>query len=88
LHWTKCRGPFPENIKNQVSAKKEEVESALKDVGPVSKGKRKRAKSCISNCMEKVLFQVIRDEISFFENKKKQEKKSKKVSDIFSGLIT
>ena len=25
----KCRGPFPENIKNQVSAKKEEVESVF-----------------------------------------------------------
>tara|TARA_B110000977_G_C10684933_1_gene341105 strand:+ start:155 stop:286 length:132 start_codon:yes stop_codon:yes gene_type:complete len=40
-----------------VSAKKEEVESALKDVKHVSKGKKgKRAKSCVSNCMEKVLF--------------------------------
>ena len=40
----KCRGPFPENIKNQVSAKKEEVESALKDVKHVSKGERKKSK--------------------------------------------
>ena len=69
---SKCRGPCPENIKNQVSAKKEEVESALKDVKHVSKGKKgKRAKSCVSNCMEKVLFQVIRGEISFFEKQKK-----------------
>ena len=49
--------------------KKGEVESALKDVKHVSKGKKgKRAKSCVSNCMEKILFQVvIRGEISFFE---------------------
>ena len=51
------------------------------------KEKGKRAKSCVSNCMEKVLFQVIRGEISFFEkkSKKKIEKKSKNVSDMFSG---
>ena len=55
-----------------MSAKKEEVESALKDVKHVSKGnKGKRTKSCVSNCMEKVLFiQVIRDEISFWKVKK------------------
>ena len=58
-----------------MSAKKEEVESALKDVKHVSKGKKgKRAKSCVSNCMEKVLFQVIRGEISFFEKVKNIEK--------------
>ena len=59
-----------------MSAKKEKVESALKDVKHVSKGKKgkkgKRAKSCVSNCMEKVLFQVIRGEISFFEKKNKK----------------
>ena len=61
-----------------MSAKKEEVESALKDVKHVSKGKGKRAKSCVSNCMEKVLFQVIRGEISFFEKKKNIRNKIQK----------
>ena len=37
----------------------------LKDAKHVSKGKREQ--SCVSNCMEKVLFQVIKGEISFFE---------------------
>ena len=55
-----------------MSAKKEEVEGALKDVEHVSKGKK--GKSCVSNCMEKVLFQVIRGEISFFEKVKNIEK--------------
>ena len=47
--------------------------------------KGKRAKSCVSNCMEKVLFQVIRGEISFFEKVKKIRNNTQKVSDIFSG---
>ena len=49
------------------------------------KEKGKRAKSCVSNWMEKVLFQVIRDEISFFEKVKK--KKNTKKFLIFFGLI-
>jgi hypothetical protein len=66
-----------------VSSKKEEVESALKDVKHVSKGKKgKRAKSCVSNWMEKVLFQVIEVNYRFL---KKIKKKSKRVSVFFPG---
>ena len=62
----------------------------MKDVQHVSKGKKgKRAKSCVSNGMEKVLFQVSSDrgEISFFEKLKKTKKNNPKSFEIlFSGL--
>ena len=47
------------------------------------KEKGKRTKSCVSNCMEQVLFQVIRGEISFFEKRKKNKKKNPKMFLIF-----
>ena len=61
----------------------------MKDVKHVSKGKKgKRAKSCVSNCMEKVLFQVIRGEISFFVGGKKRNKEGVgETFPIFVGLF-
>jgi len=52
----------------------------LKDVKHVSKGKKEKEQRVVLviNCMEKVLFQVIRGEISFFEQWKKNKKKIQK----------
>jgi hypothetical protein len=51
------------------------------------KEKGERGKICVSNDMEKVLFQVIRGEISFFEKFLKIKKNKIKIQKYFFGLI-
>ena len=67
-----------------MSAKNEEVESALKDVKRVSKGKKvKRAKSCVSNCMKKGIVSSDKRWNFVFWKSKKNKKKNPKMFLIF-----